>query len=161
MKATPKRRGSTQAQAPAGAQPEGQVLVGLARLGARHHRQAAAHPEVDDQGLPLGEVDQQVLAAPAQALDAAARGVAREPAAVERLAQRRGVDLDRLDPVAGQERLEAAAQDLDLGKLGHRVRMLAGSGAAEEPAGSRTGDWAAAQPGRNSRAQTKRQSLDK
>ena len=122
----PGRRDEGEAEAARVAQPqtlpvveaEAQVLVRLALGRRRRERQPAAHAEMDDQGRPPFDFDQEVLAPPPEALDPPT-GEALEGAPVERLAQRRRVDPDFDHPAAGQTGLEAAFQDLDLGQLGH------------------------------------------
>lgn len=94
------------------------MFVRLARLGAGNQRQATAHPEMDRQPLATLDPDQQVLAAPLEGLDPPP-GERAERAAVEPLSQSLRPDLDALDPAPDEARLEAAAQDFDLGQLGH------------------------------------------
>ena len=79
---------------------------------------AAGHAEVDDQGLAAVEVGEQVLRAAAQRVDAGAGEAGGEAAAGsgQRRSGRR--TSARAMHAAGQDRLEAAADGLDLGQLG-------------------------------------------
>jgi hypothetical protein len=76
-----------------------------------------------DQSVIALEVDQQVLGSAPQLFDPAATDHATQPSAVHGLAQGRVADPYTDDPLAHQERLEAAAQDFDLGQLGHPSRL--------------------------------------
>ena len=81
--------------------------------------QVAGHPQVHDQGLGAVERQQQVLAAPPQALD---RPPADRRAQLGRRHRPRPAlveHLQPLDPLPGQLGLELAADRLDLGQLGH------------------------------------------
>src|ERR1700687_355504 len=67
---------------------------------------------------PATEVDEQILGAPPQGLDAPARH-ARQLARPHPLAQSRVAHLHPFNHVTWQQRLEAPAQHLDLWQLGH------------------------------------------
>ncbi len=123
----PGRRDEGEAEATRVAQPqtlpvveaEAQVLVRLALGRRRRERQPAAHAEMDDQGRPAFDLEQEVLAPPGRGARSAVRRGSRASSPVERLAQGRRVDPDFEHPAAGQTGLETAFQDLDLGQLGH------------------------------------------
>ena len=108
-----------QPQPLAAVEVEAQVFMGFARRRRRRQCQPPAHAEMDHQGRPLLDLDQQVLAAPTEPLDAPA-GKTQQGPSVERFAQRRGVNPDREHPATGETGLEAPLQHLDLGQLGHR-----------------------------------------
>ena len=88
---------------------------------------AAGHAEVDDQRLAAVEVGEEILGAAAQRGDPGAGEAGGEPRR-ERAAEVGAADVGVDDDAAGQDGLEAAADGLDLGKLGHGGN-LHGSGA--------------------------------
>ena len=98
---------------------EDQVLVRLGRRFARRHRQPAAHAEVHDEGRSPLEVGEQELGPPPQRGHAPPQDPAAQCGGRHRLAQPAVSHLQAHDPPPHQVRLEAAAQDLDLGQLGH------------------------------------------
>ena len=69
---------------------------------------------------PPFDVNQQVLGAPADLDHAPAGEPAAQRAGVDLFAQPAFPHLDRIDGVADDTRLDGAAQDFDLWKLGHR-----------------------------------------
>src|SRR5918998_1742934 len=105
--------------------------VGVALVAGRAYPQRPGHAQVDDQLAVAVQADQQVLAAAQDALD-------RRGADVERgreLRVRKGPR--RPQPAADHQRLELAADRLDLGKLGHRSAARPACGPGRADAGHR------------------------
>ena len=118
-KTTPKRRGSRSRSRRPDRRWKATCSCGSSGASRRHQRQPAAHPQVDDHRPPPFEVDQQVLRPPPQRDHLPPARRPPQPGHVHRLAQGGVAHLDALDPVAHQVGLQAAAQDFDLGELGH------------------------------------------
>src|SRR5690606_4652607 len=89
------------------------VVVRERRLAARHDAQTAGHAEVHERGAARG-VQQQILAAPLDAIDGRAGEALRERAG-HRPAQPALAHDHALDAVPGEYGLDAAARGLDLG----------------------------------------------
>ena len=85
------------------------------------------HPEVHQEHTPALEPNNQILAATLHRGDALAFELPRDHLRVERPGQPRIVDRDALERAPEQHGLEARANGLDLGQLGH-VARLAGAG---------------------------------
>ena len=107
-------------------QPHPQVPLGRRRRGL--HQQLAAHPEVGQQGAPVVEWEPEVLAAAPGAGDPTApEGVGEAGRTAGVVAHRTRVQhLDVGDRGAHDVTLEAGADDLDLGELGHCASGLRG-----------------------------------
>ena len=129
----PEAPGVPEAELAAGGEVQGEVLVGLRLRLAGRQGQPAAHPQVDRQGrAPSGSIHlhQQVLRPPVERLDPAPGQALHQGLSIQRLPERRRAHLDPLHRVAHQQRLQAAAQDFDLGELRHGGGIVLRTGCA-------------------------------
>ncbi len=85
--------------------------------------EAPGHPEVDQQDAVGLEADDQVLAAALDRGDALALELGGDLVGVVRPHEPRVADLDAVEPPPREHGLQAAANGLDLGQLGHRSRL--------------------------------------
>src|SRR5215207_2767478 len=85
-------------------------------------REAARHPEVNQENTPALEANKQILAAPLDALHDLVGELGGDLQRVEGPNEPSVQDLDTLEAAARQRRLQAAPDRLDLGQLGHRRR---------------------------------------
>ena len=111
--------GIPEAQALFPVEAESQVLVHFARRRLRGEGEPAAHSKVDHQRRALFELDQKVLAPAPEVLDPPA-GETSQGAQVERLPQRRGMDLDLEHPSADKAGFQTPLQHFDFRQLRHR-----------------------------------------
>jgi hypothetical protein len=81
--------------------------------------QAPRHPEVNQENATTLEPDNQILAAPLHGGHALALQLGRDLERLERPHQPRVEDLHLLEAPPHEQRLELAADRLDLGQLGH------------------------------------------
>jgi hypothetical protein len=74
---------------------------------------------VDEQHLPAGQPDDQVLASPLDRVDVLAGEARRDPGGVVGARQPGIIDASRLDPTPLESRSQPPALGLDLRELGH------------------------------------------
>ena len=104
-------------------QPDERAAVRVVVEAVRAVPQAPGHPEVDQQDAVGLEADDQVLAAALDRGDALALELGGDLVRLVRPHETRVADLDAVEPPAREDGLQAAANGLDLGQLGHRSRL--------------------------------------
>ena len=104
-------------------EPDERPPVGIVLEPVHAVAEASGHPQMDQENAVGLEPEDQILAAPLDGRHALALQLRGDRVGVIRPHEPRIGDLDAVEPTSGENGLQAAANGLDLGQLGHRSRL--------------------------------------